>query len=62
MMYSGIRKEEVLEMNRKGLMREYKRLANMDLNMEVNNRMSDIMYVLVKKYNMKAEEVEALEA
>lgn len=62
MMYSGMRKEEVLEMNRKGLMREYKMLANMELSMEVNNRMSDIMYVLVKKYNMEAEEVEALEA
>lgn len=53
---------EKRENNRLGLMNEYKNLAGMKLTMEVSNRMSDIMLVLMDKYNMSAEDIEALEA
>ena len=52
---------EKLEHNRLGLIREYKHLNNMQLTLEVSNRMSDIYLILMDKYNMSASEIEALE-
>lgn len=52
---------EKRELNRLGLMREYKHLSNMALTLEVSNRMSDIYLILMDKYNMSASEIEALE-
>lgn len=53
--------KEKLELNRIGLMNEYKMLNGMKLTLEVSNRMSDIYLVLMDKYNMSASEIEALE-
>jgi uncharacterized protein YfkK (UPF0435 family) len=52
---------EKRELNRLGLMLEYKHLNNMALTLEVSNRMSDIYLILMDKYNMSASEIEALE-
>lgn len=54
--------KEKLELNRLGLIEEYKHLNQMKLNLEVSNRMSDIYLILMDKYNMSASEIEALEA
>lgn len=54
-------KAEKLELNKQGLIEEYKNLNNMTLTIEVSNRMSDIMMVLVDKYGMDFDEVIALE-
>ncbi|MBQ6499854.1 MAG: hypothetical protein IJI87_00520 [Mogibacterium sp.] len=61
MMYFGTVKE-IREMNKNGLIREYKTLDSLDLNMEINSRMSEIMHVLIKRYGMTASEIESLEA
>lgn len=56
---------EKREMNRIGLMNEYKNLnAQFDKMpcMEVSARMSDIIWVLLDEYHMSEEEIEALEA
>ena len=54
-------KAEKLELNKHGLIEEYKNLNNMTLTIEVSSRMSDIMAVLVEKYGMDFDEVIALE-
>lgn len=54
--------KEKLELNKLGLIEEYKRLNNMALTVEVSNRMSDIYLVLMDKYNMSASDIEALES
>ena len=54
-------KAEKLELNKQGLIEEYKNLNNMTLTIEVSNRMSDIMMVLVDKYGMDFDEVIVLE-
>lgn len=54
--------QEKLELNRLGLIEEYKHLNQMKLTMEVSNRMSDIYLILMDKYHMSASEIEALEA
>lgn len=53
--------KEKLELNKLGLMEEYRHLNGMKLTMEVSNRMSDIYLVLMDTYNMSASEIEALE-
>ena len=53
--------KEKLELNRLGLIEEYKKLNSMILNMEINDRMFQISNILVTKYNMTYEEVESLE-
>lgn len=53
--------KEKLELNRLGLIEEYKHLNQMKLTLEVSNRMSDIYLILMDKYNMSASELEALE-
>jgi len=53
--------KEKLELNRLGLIEEYKHLNQMTLTFEVCNRMSDIYLILMDKYNMSASELEALE-
>lgn len=53
--------KEKLELNRLGLIEEYKHLYQMKLTLEVSNRMSDIYLILIDKYNMSASELEALE-
>lgn len=53
--------KEKLELNKIGLMNEYKHLNGMKLTLEVSNRMSDIYLILIDKYNMSASEIEALE-
>ena len=53
--------KEKLELNRLGLIEEYKHLNMMKLTLEVSNRMSDIYLILMDKYNMSASEIEALE-
>ena len=52
--------KERLELNKQGLIEEYKNLNKMSLTIEVSNRMSDIMTVLVDKYGMEFNEVIAL--
>lgn len=52
---------EKRELNRLGLMREYKHLNNMEFSFEVSCRMSEIYLTLMDKYNMSASEIEALE-
>lgn len=54
--------QEKLELNRLGLIEEYKHLNQMKLTMEVSNRMSDIYLILMDEYHMSASEIEALEA
>ena len=54
-------KAEKLELNKHGLIEEYKNLNNMTFTIEVSSRMSDIMAVLVEKYGMDFDEVIALE-
>ena len=54
-------KAEKLELNKHGLIEEYKNLNNMTLTIEISSRMSDIMAVLVEKYGMDFDEVIALE-
>ena len=54
--------KEKLELNKLGLIEEYKHLNKMKLTLEVSNRMSDIYLILMDKYNMSASEIEALEA
>lgn len=53
--------KEKLELNKRGLMKEYRHLNGMKLTLEVSNRMSDIYLILMDKYNMSALEIEALE-
>jgi uncharacterized protein YfkK (UPF0435 family) len=53
--------KEKLELNKLGLMNEYRHLSGMKLTLEVSNRMSDIYLILMDKYNMSASEIEALE-
>lgn len=53
--------KEKLELNKLGLMNEYRQLNGMKLTLEVSNRMSDIYLILMDKYNMSASEIEALE-
>lgn len=56
--------KEKLELNRIGLIKEYKilnTLFNKKPSMEVSCRMSDIYLILINKYHMSASEVEALE-
>lgn len=53
--------KEKLELNKIGLMNEYKHLNGMKLTLEISNRMSDIYLILIDKYNMSASEIEALE-
>lgn len=53
--------KERLELNKQGLIEEYKNLNKMSLTIEVSNRMSDITMVLVDKYGMEFDEVVALE-
>lgn len=53
--------KEKLELNKLGLMNEYRHLNGMKLTLEVSNRMSDIYLILMDKYNMSASEIEALE-
>ena len=57
-------KEEIREMNRIGLINEYKTLNKLfnKYPVEASARMSDIYIILLDKYNMSAEEIEALEA
>lgn len=44
--------KEKLEMNKIGLIEEYKHLNDMrPFTMEISNRMSDIYLILLKKYN-----------
>lgn len=53
--------EERLELNKQGLIEEYKNLNKMPLTIEASNRMSDITMILVDKYGMEFDEVVALE-
>ena len=53
--------KEKLELNKLGLINEYIKLNNMPVSMEASSRMSDIYLILIDKYNMSAEEIEALE-
>lgn len=53
--------KEKLERNKLGLINEYIKLNNMPVSMEASSRMSDIYLILIDKYNMSAEEIEALE-
>ena len=53
--------KEKLELNKLGLMNEYRQLNGMKLTLEVSNRMSDIYLILMDKYNMSASQIEALE-
>lgn len=53
--------KEKLELNRIGLINEYKKLNQMKLTLEVSSRMSDIYLILMDRYNMSASEIEALE-
>ena len=53
--------KEKLELNKLGLMNEYRQLNGMKLTLEVSNRMSDIYLILMDKYNMSASEIVALE-
>lgn len=53
--------KEKLELNRLGLIEEYKHLNQMKLTLEVSNRMCDIYLILMDKYSMSASELEAFE-
>lgn len=53
--------KERLELNKQGLIEEYKNLNKMPLTIEVSNRMSDITMILVDKYGMEFDEVVTIE-